>query len=326
MKTSSDYVVVTRPILEVALKPLRERFNVYVHDKPAEEGPLTEEELIGIAREADALMTMPSDPVTARVMDACPRLKIIAQHAVGVDNIDLEAARERGIIVTNTPGVLTDSTADFAFALLLAVTRHVLQADRYVREGKFRRWETMLLLGMELRDKVLGIVGMGRIGQAFARRALGFGMKILYHNRRRINPTDEYLLSATYVSFEELLERSDVISIHTPLNRDSYHLFDEHAFARMKPGAYLINTARGAVVKEEALVEALKAGRLAGAGLDVFEHEPQVHPELLHMEQVVLAPHLGSATVEARTRMGLTATEAIIAALTGAEKIPNRIV
>ncbi len=326
MADTSYYVVVTRPILEVALQPLRERFRVYVHDKPAEEGPLTEDELIAIAHDADALMTMPSDPVTARVMDACPKLKVIAQHAVGVDNIDLEAARRRGIVVTNTPGVLTDSTADFAFALLLAVTRHVLHADRYVREGRFKRWETMLMLGMELKDKVAGIVGMGRIGKAFARRALGFGMKIIYHNRRPTNPTDEYLLSARYVSFEELLEQSDVISIHTPLNKDSYHLFDEKAFARIKPGAYLINTARGAVVKEDALVEALKSGRLAGAGLDVFEHEPEVHPELLKMDQVVLAPHLGSATVEARTRMGLTAARAIIAVLSGEEKIPNRVV
>lgn len=296
-----------------------------MHDVPSEGAP-TEEYLIDIAQDADALVTTVDDPVTEAVLDASAHLHMVAQYGVGVDNIDLQAAEARGITVTNTPGVLTDATADFTWALLLAVARNIDAADAFVRDGRFKRWETTLLLGMELRNKTLGIVGMGRIGAAVARRALGFGMRVVYHNRQRANPTVERQHSAHYVAFDTLLDTSDVVSLHCPLNDDSHHLIDAAALRRMKDTALLINTARGPVVDEAALVDALRDGEIAGAGLDVFEAEPEVHPGLQEQDRVVLAPHLGSATRAARTRMGEMVAEAVLAAFAGAENIPYRVV
>ncbi|CAM3373780.1 2-hydroxyacid dehydrogenase [Rhodothermus bifroesti] len=316
-------VVVTRPIIEEGLHPLRERYDLEVLN-PVD--TWDEDGLIAAAHDADALISMLSDPITARVLAACPKLRVVAQYAVGYDNIDLEAARARGIVVTHTPDVLTDATADFTWALLLTLIRKVREADRYVREGHFKRWETQLLLGHDLRDKTLGIVGLGRIGSAVARRALGFGMRVVYYNRRPANPTVERQSCARYVSFDELLAVSDVVSIHCPLNSESYHLFNQAAFAKMKPTAVLVNTARGPIVDEAALVEALEQEQIAGAALDVFEQEPKVHPGLLENDRVVLAPHLGSATVEARTAMARMCAEAVLAVLEGAEKIPYRLV
>ncbi|ARA94653.1 D-glycerate dehydrogenase [Rhodothermaceae bacterium RA] len=317
-------VAVTRPLPDAGLQLLRDHYDVHVYG--AQPGSRFDEAgLIDVAHDAAALLTVLSDPVTEHVLASCPSLKVVAQFAVGYDNIDVAAAHRLGIVVTNTPGVLTDATADLAFALLLAVARRLREADRYVRDGRFQRWETMELLGMELAGKTLGIVGMGRIGQAVARRAIGFGMRVVYHNRHRVNPTDEYRLGARRVELEELLATSDVISLHCPLNDDSRHLIDAAAFAQMKPSALLINTARGPVVDEAALVEALREGRLAGAGLDVFEREPEVHPGLLDHPRVVLAPHLGSATVEARTAMARMCSEAIHAVLSGADDVPYRV-
>jgi lactate dehydrogenase-like 2-hydroxyacid dehydrogenase len=293
--------------------------------EPPDQGAGSESYLVDIAREADALITTVDDPVTAHVLEASAPLRIIAQYGVGVDNIDLAAAQERGVIVTNTPGVLTDATADFAWALLMAVARNINAADAFVREGRFKRWETTLLLGEELRDKTLGIVGMGRIGAAVARRALGFGMRVVYHNRRRANPTIERERSAHYVPLDTLLETSDIVSLHCPLNEESRHLIDAAALRRMKATALLINTARGPVVDEAALVAALRDGEIAGAGLDVFEREPEVHPGLMDRERVVLAPHLGSATTAARTRMGEMVAEAVLSAFADAEEIPYRV-
>ncbi len=318
-------VSVTRPLPEAGLADLRAAHTVEIYD-PAVHGDADEDRLITLARGAEALISTVVDPVSERVLAASSHLRIVAQFGVGTDNIDLEAARAHDIVVTNTPEVLTDATADFAFALLLAVARHLRPADVFVRDGAFRRWETTLLLGMELRGKVLGIVGLGRIGRAMARRALGFGMRIVYHNRRPTNFTFERQLSAQYVSFEELLAQSDVVSLHCALNDESYHLLDDNAFGRMKPSALLVNTARGPIVDEQALVRALQHGQLAGAGLDVFEREPEVHPGLLVHPRVVLAPHLGSATVEARTAMARMASEAVLAALDDAESIPYRVV
>lgn len=315
-------IVVTRPIPEPGLKSLAAH-DVVVHDFGP--GGPDESELIEGARDADALLTLLSDPVTERVIDACSNLKIIAQFAVGYDNIDVEAAEARGVIVTHTPDVLTDATADFAFALLLAAARCVPSADRYVREGRFARWETDLLLGMDLKGKKIGIIGMGRIGAGVARRALGFGMRVIYHNRSPVNPTTEKLLCARYVPLDHLLKQSDVLSLHCNLNAATHHLIDADALEAMKTTAILINTARGAVVDEDALVEALRSGAIAAAGLDVFEYEPSVHPGLLDLDNVVLAPHLGSATVEARTKMARMCSESILAALEGADKIPFRI-
>lgn len=317
-------VAFTRSILEAGVTPLREAgFDLRMPENV--ESAFDEDQLIAAGQEADALVPTVGDPVTGRVLEACPNLKIVAQYGVGYDNIDVETARRLGIPVTNTPGVLTNATADFTMALLLAVARRILSADRHVREGRFKQWETTLLLGTDLTDKTLGIVGLGRIGGAVARRALGFGMEILYHNRRRANPTVERETAARYVSLDELLEASDVVSLHCPLNEDSFHLIDAEAFRKMKPTAFLINTARGAVVDEAALVEALSDGEIAGAGLDVFEEEPAVHPGLLEQERVVLAPHLGSATVEARTKMGRMCAEAVLAVFGDEEEIPYRV-
>ncbi|MFW5973402.1 MAG: 2-hydroxyacid dehydrogenase [Bacteroidota bacterium] len=318
-------VVSTREIPSEGLQSLRERFNVSIQPPPTSAGH-SEESLIEAATGADALITMLSDPVSARVIHSLDRLKIISQYAVGYDNIDLEAARETGLVVTHTPGVLTEATADFAMGLLLAVARRIPAADRYVRDGRFKRWETMELLGLELSGRTLGIVGMGRIGAAVARRAIGFGMEIIYHNRHRANPTIERQLAARFVSFDELLSESDVISIHASLGAENRSLFDAQAFARMKPGAILINTARGAIVREVDLVDALKGGHLGGAGMDVFEQEPVVHPDLMDLPNVVLAPHIGSATRRARSRMSEMCATSITRYFLGDDTIPYRIV
>jgi lactate dehydrogenase-like 2-hydroxyacid dehydrogenase len=229
------------------------------------------------------------------------------------------------VVVTHTPDVLTDATADMTWALLLAAARNVPAADRYVRDGQFKRWETTLLLGTELADKTMGIVGLGRIGAAVARRALGFGMDVVYHNRTRANPTVERQTSARYVALDELLATSDVVSLHCPFNEDSHHLIDAAALGRMKDDALLVNTARGEVVDEAALVEALEDGEIAGAALDVFEEEPDVHPGLVDQDRVVLAPHLGSATTETRRKMAHMCTASIRAFANGADPIPHRV-
>ncbi|MFO8098234.1 MAG: D-glycerate dehydrogenase [Salinibacter sp.] len=318
------HIVSTRPLLADGLAPLREHHTVTVHD-PDPEGDRTEDDIIALAADADVLLSVLADPLTERVFAACPHLQMVAQYAVGVDNIDLDAAQEHGVVVSHTPGVLTDATADQTWALLLAVARHLRAADQYVRDGNFERWETTLLLGMELADKTMGIVGLGRIGQAVARRALGFGMDVVYHNRRRANPTVERQTGARYVTLDELLSTSDVVSLHCPHNEDSHHLIDAAALQQMKEAALLINTARGAVVDEAALVEALDEGDIAGAGLDVFENEPDVHPGLLEQERVVVAPHLGSATTRARRRMVEMVVESIRAVLNENETIPHRV-
>ncbi len=318
------HVVVTRPLIENGLADLRDEHTVTVCDPPSG-STRSEEELIGLADRADVLLSVLADPLTESVFDACPDLKMAAQYAVGIDNIDLEAAEAHDVVVTHTPGVLTDATADMTWALLLAAARHVTAADRYVRDGQFERWETTLLLGTELSDKTMGIVGLGRIGRAVARRALGFGMDVVYHNRERANPTVERQANAQYVGFEELLATSDVVSLHCSLNEDSHHLIDAAALEHMKDRALLVNTARGPVVDEAALVEALKAGEIAGAALDVFEEEPDVHPGLLDRDRVVLAPHLGSATTEARRKMAHMCVASIRAYFNGADDIPHRV-
>ncbi len=317
-------VVLTRPLPETGLATLRRTHDLVVYD-PAVDGDADEDRLIALADGAEALISTVADPITARVLAAASHLQIVAQFGVGIDNIDLDAARAHGIVITHTPGVLTDATADFTFALLLAVARNVLQADRFVREGRFVRWETKTMLGMGLYDKTLGIVGLGRIGTAVARRAIGFGMNVLYHNRRRANPTLERETGARYVPFGELLERSDVLSLHCSLNDDSRGLLDAGALGRMKPHALLINTSRGAVVDEAALIAALEKGRIAGAGLDVFDREPAVPAALLRHPRVVVSPHLASATVEARTSMAFMAAEAVLAVLDRTGEIPYRV-
>ena len=262
--------------------------------------------------------------VQEEVLAAAPLLRVVANVGVGYDNIDLAACTRRGIRVTNTPDVLTDTTADLAFALLMAVARRVVEADRYVRDGRWQRWEWGLLWGADIWGKTLGIWGFGRIGQAMARRGRGFDMRILYHSRRRAPEALERESGARYVDRDTLLAESDFLSLHVPLTAETRGMLSASELALMKPAAYLINTARGKVVEEEALVQTLKDRKIAGAGLDVFEREPRVHPELLALPNVVLAPHIGSATGETRLKMALLAAENLLAALDG-ERPPNLV-
>ncbi len=315
-------VFVTRKILEEGLNMLRERYDVEVSDY---DGIIPREMLLEKVKGADALLSLLTDNIDAEVMDAAgPNLKIIANYAVGYNNIDVEEATKRGIMVTNTPGVLTETTADFAWTLLMAIARRIVEADKFVREGKFRGWEPMLLLGTDVFGATLGIVGFGRIGQAMARRALGFNMRVLYYDNSRVDEQLEKELKATFVDLPTLLKESDFVTLHVPLTKQTHHLIGEKELKMMKKDAYLINTARGPVVDEKALVKALKEGWIKGAALDVFENEPEIEPELLKLDNVVLAPHIASASYATRSKMSVMVAENIIKALNG-EVPPNLV-
>ena len=314
-------VLVTRIIPEEALKLLSESC---VIDLNEEDRPLSREELKARVRDKEGLLCLLTDKIDREVMEAAPRLRVIANVAVGYDNIDIEAASGRGIMVTNTPGVLDETTADLTWALVMALARRIVEADRFVREGRFKEWKSMLLLGSDVHGKTLGIIGLGRIGQAMARRAKGFGMRVLYYSRNRASPKVEEELSAEYVDKDTLLRESDFVTLHVPLTPETFHMISRREISLMKPTAYLINTSRGPVVDETALVEALKEGRIAGAALDVYEAEPTLAPGLTGLENVVLTPHIGSATIETRTKMALLAVENLMDALSG--KRPKNLV
>lgn len=272
-----------------------------------EDRPPTGSEIAREARGCAALLTLVSDPVDDALLEALPTVRHVAQVAVGYDNVDVEACRRRGVLVTHTPDVLTDATADLAFTLVLAVARRVREGEALLRSGRFEGWSPTMLLGVELSGRTLGVYGFGRIGRAVARRARGFGMRVLYTSRSGAPAEVEASLEATRVPFEALLEQSDVLSIHAPLDERTRGRFGAAELAAMKSGAILVNTARGPIVDEGALAAALARGHLFGAGLDVFEREPEVHPALLGRDDVVLLPHLGSATEAARQRMARTA-------------------
>ena len=267
--------------------------------------------------DAEALIALLSVRVDEALLRRAPRLRVVANAVVGYDNVDLAACRARGVVVTNTPDVLTDATADLAWALLLAAVRRLPQAERSLRAGEFRGWGFWDYLGGDLAGATLGIYGMGRIGQAVARRAGGFGMRVLYHSRTRLPAAREAELAAEWAEWDALLTRSDVLSLHAPLTPETRHRLDREALGRMRPGSVLVNTARGALVDEAALVDALREGPLAAAGLDVYEHEPALHPGLLELPNVVLLPHIGSATPDTRTRMAMLAARNVHAVLTG---------
>ena len=288
-------------------------------DLNAANNPLPKIELIARAKQADGIICLLTDEIDEEVIVAVPDLKVISNVAVGYNNIEVAAASRNGILVTNTPDVLNDTTADLAFTLLLSAARRIPEAHEYLVMGKFNGWELFQPhLGLDVFGKTLGIVGMGRIGQAVARRAVGFKMRVMYHNRSRLDVALEEELNAEHVSFDELLKGSDFVTIHTPLTEDTRHLFGRESFAKMRDTAILINTSRGPLVDEVALAAALKQGDIAGAALDVFEAEPKVHPELLEChEHVVLVPHIGSATHETRRRMSTLAAENMAAALAG---------
>jgi glyoxylate reductase len=309
-------VAVTRRIPQPALELLRERHDVWVspYDRP-----LSTQELHEAVAGADAAVTLLHDRVDAGFLDAAGTgLRVVANVAVGYDNIDLPACAARAVVATNTPGVLTDATADLAFALLLMATRRLGEGERLIRGGGSWSWNMFFLLGTGLQGKLLGIVGLGQIGAATAHRARAFGMRIAYTGRRRAAPELERELEAEYIEpLDELLARADMVSLHCPLTPDTHHLIDARRLALMQPHAYLVNTTRGPVVDEAALVDALRAGTIAGAGLDVFEREPEVHPGLLELDNAALAPHLGSATLETRTAMAVLAARNVVAVLAG---------
>lgn len=265
----------------------------------------------------DGLVCLLTDVISSDVIQRGNRLKVISNVAVGYNNIDVRAARQRGITVCNTPGVLTDSTADLTLALLLACARHVVAGDQIVRQGHFHGWDPKMLLGMELRGKTLGIVGCGRIGLAVAQRAAAFGMNVVYSNRNQLSDTIEQQYQLRYLSLEELLKQSDVVSLHAPLTDETYHIISDQTLTLMKPESILMNTARGPLIDEEALARALQEKRIAVAGLDVYEFEPNVHPQLLELDNVVLLPHIGSATWETRSKMARMAIDNCLAVLAG---------
>jgi lactate dehydrogenase-like 2-hydroxyacid dehydrogenase len=313
-------VFVARPLPTSAIELIASRCDVQVH---SEDAPLTPQELANACREVEGLLAV-GTRVNKEVLDQAPKLRVVTNCAVGYDNIDVATCTSRRIVVTNTPGVLTETTADLAFALLMAVARRVVEGDRLIRDGRWPTWQWGLLWGAEVSGKTLGLYGFGQIGQAVARRGRGFSMQILYHARHRVSEAMERELGARYVDCETLLRASDFLSLHVPLRADTQHLIGAAELALMKPTAILINTARGKVVDEEALVQALQGGRLAGAGLDVFEHEPRVHPALLEMRNVVLTPHIASATAETRLKMAMLAAENLLAALDG-RRPPNLV-
>jgi glyoxylate reductase len=305
-------VLVTREIPEAGLR-LLEGFDVSVlYERPPERG-----ELLEAVRGASGVLSTATEKMDGEVMDAAGEgLRVIANMAVGYDNIDARAARERSIVVTNTPGVLDETTADAAFMLVLAAARRLGEGERLLRAGKWEWWGPKQLRGVDVWGKKLGILGMGRIGRAVARRARGFGMEILYHNRSRTEDAENEL-GARYLGFEDLLRESDFVSVHTPLTEATRHLIGAEELEKMKPESVLVNTSRGPVVDEGALADALESGRIFAAGLDVYEEEPKVHPKLLELENVVLAPHLGSASIETRDKMATLAAENLRAVLTG---------
>ncbi|GGL38268.1 D-glycerate dehydrogenase [Phycicoccus endophyticus] len=310
-----SHVVVPSRLPGTAVERLRAVHDVTYRD---EDVPLPAQELSELVAGAHALVVTLGQRVDAALLDAAgPGLRVVANVAVGYDNVDLDACRERGVTVTNTPGVLTDATADIAFALVLMVTRRLAEAEREVRSGEAPPWGTFHLLGTSVQGKTIGILGPGSIGLATAHRARAFGMRVLLSGRSEPDPAAVRRLEARVVPFEELLAEADVLSVHTPLTPATRHLLDAAALARMKPSAVLVNTARGPVVDEAALAAALEAGTLAGAGLDVFEDEPRVHPGLLERDDVVLLPHIGSATIETRTAMADLAADNVLAVLAG---------
>jgi glyoxylate reductase len=288
----------------------------------AENPPLDRPNLLRRLTDKEGLLCTITDLIDEELLGRAPALRVIANFGVGFEHIDVAAASRRGLPVTNTPGVLTDATADLAFTLILATARRVVEGDKRVREGKFTYWAPLLFLGQEVSGKTLGLIGAGRIGRAVAQRAQGFGMRVIYHSRTRLAPAEERELNVSFAPLEVLLREADFVTLHVPLTPQTRHLIGRRELELMKPTARLINTARGPIVDEAALVEALRQGEIGGAGLDVYEWEPELSPGLTDLDNVVLLPHVGSATIETRTKMGLMAAANLLAGLRG-ERPPN---
>ena len=320
MTNSRPILYISRLLPDSVMGIVRERFQLVQNPHDALPAPSA---LHNGLCQADAAIVTLGDHIDAKTIHAATRLKILANYAVGYNNIDLAAAREHGLIVTNTPDVLTDATADLTWALILATTRRVLEGDTLVRSGGWTGWSPTQLLGTEVTGKTLGIIGMGRIGQAVAQRAVGFRMPVRYHTRQ-LKAISSLPGKWEYRSLQDILAEADVVTIHVPLTPSTHHLISARELGWMRPTAFIINTARGPIIDEAALVDALKTGIIAGAGLDVYEQEPAIHPALTQLKQVALLPHLGSATLHARVQMGMVCLENIQAVLDG-RPAPNQI-
>ena len=312
-------IYVTRRIPQAAIDLLSSYFDVSVN--PFDRN-LRRAELLEHVKDSDAILCLLSDCIDRSVMDAAPRLKCISNYAVGYNNIDVEYASKQGIVVCNTPKVLTETTADLTWALIMSCARRIVESDSFLRSGEFKGWEPMLLMGADVHHKTLGIIGLGRIGQAVAKRASGFGMKVLAYDPSLPEDHNTALWKST--NLQTLLREADFVSLHVPLTEKTQHMIGPGELKLMKRGAILINTSRGAVINESALIEALRQNRIAAAGLDVYEKEPYIPQELLELKNVVLLPHIGSATTETRTAMGIMAAQNAIAVLKG-EEPPSRI-
>ncbi len=316
-------IFVTRALPQSAIQMLIDEFGPESVSVFPEDRVIHRDELLAGAKGVDALLPILTETIDTEVMDAAgPQLKIIANYAVGFNNIDVDAATQRKIPVTNTPGVLTETTADLTWALILGTARRISEGERYLRAGKWESWAPQLLLGDDIHEKTLGIFGLGRIGAAVARRAKGFNMRIIYTDTIRKDPALEEELGATFVDKPTLLAESDILTLHCPFLDETRHAFSSDEFSAMKPSAVFVNTTRGPVVDEAALVLALQTGQITAAGLDVFEEEPEIHPGLLKCENALLIPHLGSATKETRAKMAEIAATNVIARLKG-ETPPN---
>ena len=307
-------ILVTREVFDETLGYLAQHCEV---DSNQQDSPLSPDALAQRLAGRDGLMCCLTDRIDAMLLDACPQLKAVANIAVGYNNIDLAACTARGIMATNTPGVLDDSTADLAWALMLATARRITEVESCIRAGQWTGWRLKQWLGVDVHHATLGIIGMGRIGQTIARRAAGFDMKVIYNNRKRLSQDIERRLNATYASKDELLAQADFVVLQVPYSPETHHLIGAAELRKMKPSAILINSTRGGVVDDAALIDALSNGALRGAGLDVFENEPRLNPAFLQLRNVVLTPHIGSSTEATRQAMAMTAAKNLVAALTG---------
>ncbi len=322
--TERPKILVTQKVPDPAYPPLEAIGDVEANLEEGDIWPY--EELLRRGPGHDYIFCLLTDNIDARFLEACAastrRLKLVANMAVGFNNIDGEAATRLGIAISNTPGVLSDTTADFAFALLMTTARRIPEAERYLRAGKYKGWGPLLFCGAEVHQATLGLIGAGRIGKIVAKRASGFEMKVIYYDVYRMSPEEEATYNVTYMPIDDVLKQADFISVHTPYMPSTHHLISERELSLMKPSAILINTARGPIVDEKALVKALRSGTIAGAGLDVFENEPAVEPELMMLENVVITPHIASASLKTRTLMATMASDNIVAHFHG-QRPPN---
>jgi len=312
-------VLVTRRVPKECLALLKDHFDVEHYNQ---ETAIPRKRLLRSVKNKDGLLCMLTDKIDPELLAAAPRLRAVSTFSVGYDHVNIPACKARGVAVANTPGVLTESTADFTWALLMAASRRVVEGDSYMRGGKYKGWDPLMILGTDVFGKTLGVIGFGRIGQAVAKRAGGFSMRVLYYDTRRASPEAEKALNAKFVPLDKILRESDFVSVHTVLDKNTRHLLNGRAFGLMKKSAYLINAARGPIVDEKALVRALKSDKIRGAGLDVYEWEPKMAPGLASCKNAVLAPHLASASLETRTKMGIMAASGLIDALVCGARSP----